>query len=442
MGVWVGMEVAVADSNFRINAHSKFAHSAKVIADAPDAMSSPYTYATGAATDNLVPGAFTQVAADGSAGSGVVVNWAVPADHGLFNEKWNVWGVDKYDVYRKAQTGSDYALVGTVNAGVLSFTDNVANGPTVYDYLVKAVDGSQIVETTAVRAMASNGADLDGSKRVGLGDLVLLGSMWDVNSTNPLYLVNFDLDKNGTVGLGDLVLLGAVWDTSVAKFASSVPTVSNPFELKAETNEASSMYFVNINVKDAASYNGVAFTLNYDTKAFEFVKESVTGLVGISITNEKESGLINVASAFQNEKFNGNITLGFKSKGLNSDMNLKMSNAEVAINGVVSAVSGAPAVTLKALPTVYGLSQNFPNPFNPTTTITYSIPKSSQVQLAIYNMAGQKVRTLVNTNQAASFYKVIWDGKNDFGQSVASGLYFYKLNAGNYNKVVKMNLIK
>jgi len=113
----------------------------------------------------------------------------------------------------------------------------------------------------------------------------------------------------------------------------------------------------------------------------------------------------------------------------------------VAINGVISEVSDA-TFTAKVTPTVYGLSQNFPNPFNPTTTITYSIPKSSQVELAIYNMAGQKVRTLVNTNQAASFYKVVWDGKNDFGQSVASGMYFYKLVAGNYSKVVKMNLIK
>ena len=61
----------------------------------------------------------------------------------------------------------------------------------------------------------------------------------------------------------------------------------------------------------------------------------------MSLFNENEPGVIDVASYFRNEKFNGTITLGFKSKGLNSDMNLKMSNAEVAINDVVSAVSGA-----------------------------------------------------------------------------------------------------
>jgi len=440
--VWVGMNITLTTANFRLNAHSKYSGVGKSAADGPDAMSSPYVYADGAAIDNLVPGAFTQFAADGSAGAGVVVNWTAPADHGLFNAEWNLWGVDKYDVYRKVTTGSDYELVGSVTPGTITYTDNVANSSTVYDYLVKAVDGDQITETTAVKAMASKGADFDGSGVVGLGDLVLLGNKWNITSTNAAYMINYDLNKNGTIGLDDLVLLGNAWNTSVAKMASTVPTVNNPFELKATMSESNSMYLVNINVQDAAAYNGLAFTLNYDTNAFEFVQESVNGLVGISFANEQELGVIKVASYFQNEKFNGTITLGFKSKGLNSDMNLKMSNAEVAINGAVSAVSGAPAVTLKALPTVYGLSQNFPNPFNPSTTITYSVPKTSRVELCVYNMAGQKVRTLVNSTQAASFYKVVWNGKNDFGQSVASGIYFYKLVAGDYSKVVKMNLIK
>jgi len=447
MEVWVGMEVAVANNNFRLNAHSKYSGTAKIAADGPDAMSSPYAYASGSAVDNVLPGALTQFKADGSAGAGVVVSFTAPVINGLVNAQYNIYGVDKYDVYRKTASESNYTLAGSANpiaaAGTITFTDNVPNGSTVYNYLVKAVDGSQVVETAAVRAMASKDADFDGSKTIGLGDLVLLGANWNINSTNPLYLVNFDLNKDNSVGLADLVILGSEWGTSVAKIAEAnpVPTVTNPFELKAEVNEGGSMYFVNVNIKDAATYNGVAFTLNYDTKAFEFVKDSVNGLVGISLANEKEPGMIDVASYFQNEKFNGIITLGFKSKGLNSDMNLKMSNAEVSINDAVSAVSGAPAVTLKALPTVYGLSQNFPNPFNPSTTITYSVPKTSRVELSIYNMAGQKVRTLVNSTQAASFYKVVWNGKNDSGQSVASGMYFYKLVAGDYSKVVKMNLI-
>jgi flagellar hook assembly protein FlgD len=122
-------------------------------------------------------------------------------------------------------------------------------------------------------------------------------------------------------------------------------------------------------------------------------------------------------------------------------MNIEMADAEVVLNGVLGSIDGQ-TVTLKALPTVYALSQNFPNPFNPTTTIGYSIPVSGHTSLAIYNLAGQKVRTLVNGMQAPSFYKVVWDGKNESGMTVATGTYFYKLVSGNYSKIVKMTLIK
>jgi len=420
--------------------------------------SAPTDVAIGGSVDDIAPSALTVFAANNTPGQGITISWTPNSDHGivggyLFNGvTLPIWGVDRYEVYRAVKGTTTFTLVGFGVPGSSSFLDATATpGTTVYDYYIKLVDGNSdhVVRTADILGMAAiagaSGTDFNSDGTVGLADLVLLGQQWNTKKTDlTTWISLFDLNGDGVVDLGDLVVLGANWNatTKSAKVTSAVPTINNPFELKPEVNESTSMYFVNISVKDAATYQGVAFTLNYDTKAFEFVKESVNGLVGISLTNEVQPGVINIASAFQNEKFNGTITLGFKSKGLNSDMNLRMANAEVDINNLVSAVTGAPSVTLKALPTVYAMQQNFPNPFNPTTTIEYSLPKTSQVELAIYNMAGQKVRTLVNTSQAASFYRVIWNGKNDFGQTVASGLYFYKLNAGNYSKVVKMNLIK
>jgi hypothetical protein len=284
--------------------------------------------------------------------------------------------------------------------------------------------------------MASKGADFNGDTSVGLGDLVLLGNLWGVKSTDATYLVNYDLNKDGSIGLGDLVLLGNVWGSKVAKIA---PASGVSLDMTAQVNEATSMYYVNVSAKDAL--DGMAFTLKYDANLFEFVKESVTGLGVVSIANETKAGVIDIGSAYVNEKFSGAITLGFKSKGRNSDMNVEMLNAEVVINDVIGSVDGK-AVTLKALPTVYALAQNFPNPFNPTTTIEYSVPTSGHTSLAIYNLAGQKVRTLVNETKAPSFYKVVWDGKNESGMTVATGTYFYKLVSGNYSKIVKMTLIK
>jgi hypothetical protein len=90
------------------------------------------------------------------------------------------------------------------------------------------------------------------------------------------------------------------------------------------------------------------------------------------------------------------------------------------------------------------LSDNYPNPFNPTTTIKYSIADRGQVSLKIYNAAGQLVRTLVNEEQApqAGGFSKVWNGLNDRGQSVASGVYFYQLTAKNFEQTKKMVVIK
>ncbi len=94
------------------------------------------------------------------------------------------------------------------------------------------------------------------------------------------------------------------------------------------------------------------------------------------------------------------------------------------------------------LPTTNALHQNVPNPFNPVTTIRYNIVDNNHVRLNIYDVAGRLVRTLVNENQRPNYYEVSWDGTNDTGQTVATGIYFYRLTAGNFIQTRKMLLLK
>jgi len=89
------------------------------------------------------------------------------------------------------------------------------------------------------------------------------------------------------------------------------------------------------------------------------------------------------------------------------------------------------------VPEYYALHQNFPNPFNPTTTIKYDIPKTSLVILTIYNMNGQVVDKLVNQKQDPGFYSIRWDARN-----VSTGVYFYQIKAGDFQQVKKMLLVK
>ena len=89
------------------------------------------------------------------------------------------------------------------------------------------------------------------------------------------------------------------------------------------------------------------------------------------------------------------------------------------------------------------LNKNYPNPFNPTTTISYNLAENSNVELSIYNLKGQKVCTLVNTPQESGYYETVWNGMDDAGKNISSGIYLYKLKAGDrYTSTKKMILLK
>jgi tetratricopeptide (TPR) repeat protein len=94
------------------------------------------------------------------------------------------------------------------------------------------------------------------------------------------------------------------------------------------------------------------------------------------------------------------------------------------------------------IPEKYALAQNSPNPFNPATEIRYQLPENCQVSLVVYNLLGQQIRTLVDKQQPAGFHSARWDGKDDLGQAVASGLYLYVMNAKQFRQVEKMLLLQ
>ncbi len=95
------------------------------------------------------------------------------------------------------------------------------------------------------------------------------------------------------------------------------------------------------------------------------------------------------------------------------------------------------------LPEEYSLEQNYPNPFNPSTKIKFNIPKDSNVKLEIFNIIGERIATLIsNKEYKPGSYTVTWDGTNQFGRHVPSGVYLYKLSAGKFSSVKKMMLLK
>jgi len=118
----------------------------------------------------------------------------------------------------------------------------------------------------------------------------------------------------------------------------------------------------------------------------------------------------------------------------------------VVQGGKLQVVSGAPPVSVETedpiIPDEFIVHQNFPNPFNPETEIRFALTKDSHVLINIYNTLGQQIGTLIDTQYAAGFHSMRWDGKDRNGRPVSSGVYLYQIQAGEFSQVRKMSLIR
>ncbi|MEK7251583.1 MAG: FlgD immunoglobulin-like domain containing protein, partial [Bacteroidota bacterium] len=145
--------------------------------------------------------------------------------------------------------------------------------------------------------------------------------------------------------------------------------------------------------------------------------------------------------------YSGTQTLNHVSmvRVLGTDRGWAVGNAGTIVryNRTITGVADNP----RELPTVFALDQNFPNPFNPTTTIRFALPEQATVSLKIYNLLGQEIATLAEGDMPAAFHNVVWNGRNNSGAQVATGMYFYRLEAtgvsgDRFNSLKKLILLK
>jgi len=97
---------------------------------------------------------------------------------------------------------------------------------------------------------------------------------------------------------------------------------------------------------------------------------------------------------------------------------------------------------LKVLPAETRIIGSYPNPFNPSTTIRYALSEDARVSVKIYNTLGQLVRTIVDADQSEGYHEAVWDGRNETGSSVSSGIYVYRLVTGEFTQTRRMLLMK
>lgn len=159
---------------------------------------------------------------------------------------------------------------------------------------------------------------------------------------------------------------------------------------------------------------------------------------------------------------NGDVTWNSSLAGLDSDSDGVTNGAElqdaqgfwtigqsqpgdvnlVSNPGDAGSTTDVVALEYSTLPDEFNLAQNYPNPFNPDTEIRFFLSKSSFVNLEIFNMRGQKIKTLISKSFSAGAFSANWDGTDDFGESVRSGVYMYRIQAEQFKDSKRMILMK
>ena len=214
------------------------------------------------------------------------------------------------------------------------------------------------------------------------------------------------------------------------------------------------------NVVDVMALLIIVFDYDYDTIA----RQNLADEVKIELLNEKimikANGIFNGIQLLTKNNYsiiNQEIPNGWElfqgEKGLmilnltnESNINEMVINYEGDIEIVehmaVNLYGNIIPSNIVGIPSQFSLNQNFPNPFNPSTTISYDLPEKSFVNLTIYNIIGNKIRTLIDFEQDIGNKLVVWDSKDDFGNSVSAGIYLYSIKTNNFLESKKMVLLK
>lgn len=152
--------------------------------------------------------------------------------------------------------------------------------------------------------------------------------------------------------------------------------------------------------------------------------------------------------AYQIESgFSKTFTVTFAAGATVSDINTNITITSndpdaAVVNIPLSVQAGSGIDDEHLIPVATTLDKNFPNPFNPTTTIRFATKNAGNVKINIYNLKGQLVRSLLNETKEAGFHHVVWNGKDDRGQTVSSGIYLYRMDTNGYSATQKMMLMK
>lgn len=305
----------------------------------------------------------------------------------------------------------------------------------------------------------------DADMTVGVDDFLALVAAFGSSDGDANYNAQADVDDDGDVDVDDfLEFVMSFGRTAVGP--ATKPLVLLPgmnenaefaLSLGSERVVAGELVAVDVSLANVAALVGYGFALNYETDKFEFVSVAPADEDLLKSTGGETlfhhvvaDGQITVANGLYNGTAvsGGGDVVRFVFRVLREfEDNARFEIADGLVfdpSQLQNPAVVAGVLELQSTPREFALHQNFPNPFNPDTTIKYDLAESADVTLQIYNVLGQVIRTLVASEaQNAGRYQIRWNGMDDRGVPVSSGIYFYQISAdGKFSDVRKLMLLK
>jgi hypothetical protein len=254
--------------------------------------------------------------------------------------------------------------------------------------------------------------------------------------------MQLDLKEDGEIGVSDLLAF-------IHLPASKVASEQGQLHWQPVDNDPQ-ILAVELGIDNMPAAKGYVLQVNYDSDAAELLgaHETDTGaFAGHPLLVQRHSGSVLIAldgeDMTPDEKQGSLVQLRFRLKGDATSVPLDIATAWLFAEDGQLVPVGVPAKFMLAMPPqAFRLMQNVPNPFNPTTTIAFELPEAVDVDVAVYNLVGQRLRTLVSEHKAPGRYQVVWDGKDDSKRDVSSGVYFYRYRAGDFWATRRMLLVR
>ncbi|MCF7796627.1 MAG: T9SS type A sorting domain-containing protein [Lentisphaeria bacterium] len=313
---------------------------------------------------------------------------------------------------------------------------------------------------TELTLMWHPATDPDGDELEYLVELAYAGNVWTHTIPDTVKLLALDSVYSHMAAL-DQDSLSLRWQVKVTDGVDTVAAVNGPFftifahwDIHAEN--------IQISFSDTNSAWYLGDTLTISAEITNAGPLDFNHPVGLQLTADNPLITLLDSAAWLNELSMGvNQTLNFRAiaglglaPGTEIEFALTTEAQDCASEPIPMCLDGnavtfqatvhEPVVSIQpeSIPTTYALGNNYPNPFNPSTTIRFALPEAGAVKLVIYDVQGKPVRTLLNRHLSAGHQSVVWQGQNDAGRQVSTGVYFARLEVNGFSKTRKMILMK